>query len=348
MGDEEAREYILTTPEHNWRHHANRLSVRLHPNTLRWILFHLIETYPSTSASTWAIEKMYDESALFSYADIVQALSHPNRLVRSWAVMNLNSSDENTLLELLKPIRYDENPLVTHKVLTRIRGFALSDEEKIELMSPLFDLDRTRNVAIIHLGHLSLEPARKFEILSPFLISTNSDEVISAIRGLRDSGSEQTEQALVQCFDHENHSVLRCLLQSVASFGPWFEPHALHLTTISELYSDLLKAMKRSYGFNQVPIIEAIINGERNSIVVRGLALLSDIKSSESIEIVGSYLATHELRYIRRHAAEYMGEAGHLAGLPFLRQASNDISIGVRTSAKRSLEGILKARSVVL
>jgi HEAT repeat protein len=106
--------------------------------------------------------------------------------------------------------------------------------------------------------------------------------------------------------------------------------------------------MKRSYGFNQVPIIEAIIKGERNSIVVRGLALLSDINSSESIEIVGSYLATHELRYIRRHAAEYMGEAGHLAGLPFLRQASNDISIGVRTSAKRSLEGILKARSVVL
>jgi HEAT repeat protein len=237
---------------------------------------------------------------------------------------------------------------VTHKVFTRIRGFALSDEEKIELMIPLFDLDRTRNVAIIHLGHLSLEPARKFEILSPFLTSTNSDEVISAIRGLRDSGSEQTEQALVQCFDHENNSVLRCLLQSVASFGPWFEPHALHLTTISELYSDLLKAMKRSYGFNQVPIIEAIINGERNCIVVRGLVILSEINSSESIEIVGSYLATHELRYIRRHAAEYMGEAGHLAGLPFLRQASNDISIGVRTSAKRSLEGILKARSVVL
>ena len=348
MSDEEAREYILTTPEHNWRHHANRLSAHLQPNTLRWILFHLIETYPSTSASTWAIEKMYDESDLFSYADIVQALSHPNRLVRSWAVMNLNSNDEKTLLELLKPIRYDENPLVTHKVLTRIRGFALSDEEKIKLMSPLLDLDCYRNVAIIHLGHLSLEPARKFEILSPFLTSTNSDEVISAIRGLRDSGSEQIEQAFVQCFDHENNSVLRCLLQSITSFGPWFEPHAQHLITIPELYLDLLKAMKRSHGFNQVQIIESIINGERNCIVVRGLVLLSEINSSESIEIVGSYLATHELRYIRRHAAEYMGEAGHLAGLPFLRQASNDISNGVRTSAKRSLEGILKARSVVL
>ncbi len=82
------------------------------------------------------------------------------------------------------------------------------------------DLDRYRDAASIHLGNLSLEPARKFEILSPFLTSTNSDEVISAIRGLRYSGSEQTEQALVQCFDHENNSVLRCLLQSVASFGP--------------------------------------------------------------------------------------------------------------------------------
>jgi hypothetical protein len=348
MADEEAREYILTTPEHNWRHHADRLSATLQPNTLRWVLFHLIETHTFPSAFTWALEKMYVESALFPYADIVETLSHPNRLVRSWAVMNLHSDDEKALLDVLKPIRYDENPLVTHKVLTRIRGFALSDEEKIELISPLLDLDRYRNVAIIHLGHLSLEPARKFEILSPFLTSTNSDEVISAIRGLRYSGSEQTEQALVQCFDHENNSVLRCLLQSVASFGPWFEPYAQHLITIPELYSDILKAMKRSYGFNQVPIIEAIINGERNCIVVRGLALLSEINSSESIEIVGSFLATHELRYIRRHAAEYIGEAGHLAGLPFLRQASNDISNGVRTSAKRSLEGILKARSVVL
>ena len=168
--------------------------------------------------------------------------------------------------------------------------------------------------------------------------------MVSAIRGLRDSGSEQTEQALIQCFDHEARKVLRCLLQSVASFGPWFEPYAQHLSTIPELYSDLLKAMKRSYGFNQVPIIEAIIDGERNSIVVRGLALLSSLHSNEAIEILGSYLSTHESRYIRRHAAEYIGEAGHLAGLPFLHQANNDISNGVQTSAKRSVEMILKGR----
>lgn len=349
MTDEEAREYILTTPEHDWRHHADRLSAHLQPNTLRWILFEMIENRPSTTASNWAIERMYAEINLFPYEDIVQALSHPNMSVRSWAVMNLNSNDENTLLELLKPIRYDDNPLVIHKVLTRIRGFSLSDEEKIELMIPLFELEISRNVAIIHLGHLSLEPARKFEILTPFLASTNTDEVISAIRGLRDSESEQTEQALIQCFGHDNHLVLRCLLQSIASFGPWFEPYAQHMITIPKLYSELLKAIKKSYGFNQVPIIEAIIDGEPNCIVVvRGLALLSAINSNESIEIVGSYLATHESRYTRRHAAEYIGEAGHLAGLPFLRQASNDTSHGVRTSAKRSLEGILKDCSVVL
>ena len=348
MTDEEAREYILSTPEHDWQHHADRLSARLQPNTLRWILFRLIGTQPSTSACTWAIGKMYAERGLFPYADIVQALSHPNMSVRSWAVMTLHSDDEKALLEVLKPIRYDRNPLVTHKVLTRIRGFALSDEEKIKLMTPLFELRRYRSIAITHLGHLSLEPARKFELLTPFLTSTNIDEVVSAIRGLRDSGSEQTEQALIQCFDHEARKVLRCLLQSVASFGPWFEPYAQHLSTFPELYPDLLKAMKRSYGFNQVPIIEAIIDGERNSIVVRGLALLSSLHSDEAIEIIGSYLATHESRYIRRHAAEYIGEAGHLAGLPFLHQANEDISNGVRTSAKRSIEMILKARSVDL
>ena len=345
MADEEAREYILTTPEHDWQHHADRLSVRLQPNTLRWILFHLIGTQPSTSTCPWAIGKLYAERDLFPYTDIVEALTHQNMSVRSWAVMTLHSDDEKALLDVLKPIRYDRNPLVTHKVLTRIRGFALSDEEKIKLMTPLFELRRYRSIAITHLGHLSLEPARKFELLTPFLTSTNIDEVVSAIRGLRDSGSEQTEQALIQCFDHEARKVLRCLLQSVASFGPWFEPYAQHLSTIPELYSDLLKAMKRSYGFNQVPIIETIIDGETNHIVVRGLALLSSLHSNEAIEILGSYLSTHESRYIRRHAAEYIGEAGHLAGLPFLHQANNDISNGVQTSAKRSVEMILKGKN---
>jgi len=345
MTDAEAREFFLSTPEPDWRHHADRLSAHLQPNTLRWVLFHLIGTHPSTAASTWAIERLYVERGLFPYADIVQALSHPNMPVRSWAVMNLHSDDEKAILELLKPMRYDENPLVTQKVLTRIRGFALSDEEKIELITPLFDSGRYRGVAIIHLGHLSLKPIRKFEILTPFLTSMNTDEVISAIRGLRDSGSEQTEQALIQCFDHENRLVLRCLLQSVASFGPWFEPYAQHLSTIPELFYDVLKAMKRSYGFNQVPIIGAIIDGERNSIVVRGLALLSNIHSNESIEILGSYLLTHESRYIRRHAAEYIGKAGLLLGLPFLHQASSDISNGVRTSAKCSVEMIIKAEN---
>ena len=342
MTDEDAREFFLSTPEPDWQHHAGRLSAHLQPNTLRWVLFHLIGTHPSTATSTWAVERLYVERGLFPYADIVQALSHSNMSVRTWAVMTLQSDSEKDLLELLKPMRYDENPLVTHKVLTRIRGFSLSNEEKIELMTPLFDSGRYRGVAIIHLGHLSLDPVRKFEILTPFLTSINTDEIISAIRGLRDSGSEQTEQALIQCFDHESRLVLRCLLQSVASFGPWFEPYAQHLSTIPELYSDVLKAMKRSSGFNQVPIIEAIIDGERNSIVVRGLALLSNLHSSESIEILGSYLLTHESRYIRRHAAEYIGEAGLPLGLSFLHQASSDLSNGVRTSAQRSVEMILK------
>ena len=343
LTDEEAREYILTTPENQWRHHAGRLSAELQPNTLCWLLLQLIGDQPSTAASTWAVEQMYVQRDLFSEPDIALALSHPNMSVRSWAVMSLSSGCEKNQLELLKPMRYDENPLVTHKVLTRIRGFTFPNEEKIELMVPLLDSDLHRGVAIIHIGHLILKPARKLEILAPFLASTNPEDVVSAIRGLRDSGCEKTEQALIECLEHENRLVIKCLLQSIASFGPWFESYAQKWTTQPILFPDLLKAMKRTRGFNQVPTIKTIMKHERNTIIVRGIAVLSKIHSTEAIEVVGGYLLNHDSRYVRRNAAEYLGETGRSAALTFLCQVDNDISIGVRNSAKCAIAKINKA-----
>ena len=203
--------------------------------------------------------------------------------------------------------------------------------------------DIERCVAIIHLGHLSLKPARKLEILAPFLVSSNADEVISSIRGLRDSGCQKTEQVLIQCFGHENRLVLRCLLQSIASFGPWFEQHAQQLSTYPEVNLALLNAMGRTYGFNQVPIINAIMKHERNTIIVRGLAALSKLHSIEAIEIIGGYLLNHDSRYVRRNAAEDLGRTKHLTALKYLEQVGNDISNGVRDSVKRSIERINKA-----
>ena len=343
LTDEEAREYILETPHEQWLHHAKRLSAHLQPSTLRWLMFHFIEDNTSTAASTWAIEQFHGQRDLFTDEDLEQALSHPSMVIRSWAVMNCLPQSDTHLMNLLKPMRYDREPLVTHKVFTRIRSSTLSSEEKIELIEPLLHSKRHRGVAIIHLGHLSLKPARKLEILAPFLISSNVDEVISSIRGLSDSGCQKTEQTLIQCLEHEDRLVLRCLLQSIASFGPWFEQHALQLSTYPEVNLALLKAMGRSYGFNQVPIINTIMKHERNTIIVRGLAALSKLHSIEATEVIGGYLLNHDSRYVRRNAAEDLGKTKQLTALKYLEQVGNDISNGVRDSAKRSIEKINKA-----
>jgi hypothetical protein len=143
--------------------------------------------------------------------------------------------------------------------------------------------------------------------------------------------------------EHENRLVIKCLLQSIASFGPWFESYTQKWTTQPILFPDLLKAMKRTHGFNQVPIIKTIMKHERNTIIVRGIAVLSKIHSTEAIEVVGGYLLNHDSRYVRRNAAEYLGETGRSAALTFLCQVDNDISIGVRNSAKCAIAKINKA-----
>jgi len=342
--DEEARPYILDTPHDQWLHHAKRLSAERQPNTLRWILFHFIEDHMLTTASTWAAEQLYAQRDLFPHADIEQALSHPSMIIRSWAVMAFHSQGDNHLISLLKPMRDDVELVVTHRVFTRIRGSTLSSEEKIELIAPLLDSKRHRSVALIHLGHLSLKPARKLEILAPSLVSSNADEVISSIRGLCDSGCQKTEQALIQCLGHKDPLVLRCLLQHIASFGPWFEQKAQQLSKYPEVNLALLKAMGRAYGFNQVPIINAIIEHERNTIIVRGLAALSKIHSVDAIEVIGGYLLNHDSRYVRRNAAEYLGKSGQKTSLEYLQHAGNDISNGVRDSVTRSIEQINKTR----
>ena len=347
LTDAEAREYILDAEPRTWLHHAKRLTAERHPNTLCWILFEFIADadHPDsifTFAVRWATEQLYANRDLYPSAQIKEALSHPSSIIRSWAVESVDVRSENNLLKLIKPMRDDVDPLVTHKVFTRIRQTGLHVDKKIDLISPLLDSIPHRSAAITHLGHLRLKPERKLEILAPFLESSNPNEVISSIRGLRDSGCQKTEQALIECFDHKDRSVLRALLQSVSFFGPWFEQYSLQLSTCPELHADLLRAMSRSHGFNQIPVIKDIMKNQRNTLIVRGIATLSKLHSIEGINLIGDYLMTHESRYVRRNAAEYLGESGRIAALAFLHRVGDDISIGVRNSARIAIEKINK------
>ena len=339
--DAEAREFFTTAPEEQWLHHAKRLCARRQPNTLRWILFHLIED--PMCPSKWASEQLYSNPGLYSMVHIENALSHHSITIRSWAVMNYEEWPEATILKKLLPMRFDEDPMIVNRVLSRIRSLSLSEQQKCDHISPLLDTLPLRNIAINHLGHLSLPALVKLEILGPFLASKNPEHVVSTIRALRDSDCRKTEQALIQCFDNENRHVIRCLLQCIVSFGPWFEPHAKKFVEVREVRLDLVKALGKSHGFNQIPLMKSLIQGERNTLIVRGMQSLSKIHSVEAIELIGSYLLTHESRYVRRNAAEYLGETGRIAALSYLRQVGDDISIGVKDAAKRSIEKI-KAR----
>ena len=341
--DAEAREFFSTVPEEQWLHHAKRLCPRQQPNTLRWILFHLIED--PMQPSTWAVERLHNNPNLYSMVHIENALSHHSILIRSWAVMNYEEWPEQTVLKRILPMRYDEDPMIVNRVLSRIRGLSLSEQQKCDYISPLLDDRGVRGIAINHIGHLSLTATKKFDLLGPFLSSENPEHVVSTIRALRDSGCRDTEKALVQCFQNDNRHVVRCLLQCITSFGPWFESHAMKFVDMRELQLDLVKALGKSHGFNQIPLLKSLIEGERNTLIVRGMQSLSKIHSVEAIELIGSYLLTHESRYVRRNAAEYLGETGHIAALSYLEEVGDDISFGVKDSAKRSIEKI-KAKHV--
>ncbi len=336
--DLEAREFFTAAPEEQWLHHAKRLCPHRQPNTLRWILFHLIED--PIQPSTWADEQLHRNPDLYSMVHIENALSHTCTLIRSWAVMHYAQRSEQFTLERLLPMRYDEDSVVVNRVLTRIRSFSFSDQKKGDYISPLLEDSSLCMIAINHLGHLSLPVSKKLELLGPFLQSETSELVVSAIRALRDSDCKETEQALIQCFENDNRHVLRALLQCIPSFGPWFEPYAKKLVEMREVQLDLVKALGRSHGFNQTPLIKSLIEGERNTLIVRGLQSLSMTHSVEAIELIGSYLLTHESRYVRRNAAEYLGETGRIAALSYLVQVGHDISFGVKDSARRSIEKI--------
>lgn len=337
--DGEAFEFFTAAPEEQWLHHAKRLCPRRQPNTLRWILFNLIED--PMQPSTWAVEQLDNNPDLYSMVHIENALSHQSPLIRSWAVRNYQASSEKIVLYRLLPMRYDGDHTIVNRVLTRIRGLSLSEQQKCDYISPLLKERDSCATAINHIGHLSLPALKKLELLGPFLSSDNSYfNVVSSIRALRDSGCRNTEQALIQCFSNDDRHVIRCLLQCIPAFGPWFEPHAKELVGVREVQLDMVKALGKSHGFNQVSLLESLIEGERNTLIVRGLQSLSKIHSVEAIELIGSYLLTHESRYVRRNAAEYLGETGRITALPYLEKVGDDISFGVKDSARRSIEKI--------
>ncbi len=336
--DIEAREFFTTAPEGEWLHHAKRLCPDRQPNTLRWILFHLIED--PIQPSNWADEQLHSNPDLYSMVHIENALTHHSTLIRSWAVMHYAERPEEITVKRLLPMRYDEDTVVVNRVLSRIRNFSFSEQQKCDYISPLLEDSSLCSIAINHLGHLSLSASKKLEHLGPFLQSETPEHVVSAIRALRDSGCRTTEQALIQCFENDNRHVLRTLLQCIPSFGPWFEPYAEKLVDMREVQLDLVKALGKSHGFNQTPFIKSLIEDERNTLIVRGMQSLSKTHSVEAIELIGSYLLTHESRYVRRNAAEYLGETGRIAALSYLRQVGDDISFGVKDSARRSIEKI--------
>ena len=333
--DGEARQYIQEQPAEEWRHHARRLSPTRHQTTLRWILIHLAtdETNPN-GVSRWVAEQFYSCHYIFTEQDIERFLKHEDQSLRSWAVESLRSNDTEHQLKLLRPMLDDSASTVLHRVMTRIRSLPIDSQRKLDLIQPV--LDSECNVAIPHIGHLEIEPTLKLEILKPYLEKGNSVQMVNAIRALRHSGDEQTEHMLISTLNHEDDAVIRCLLQSIESFGPWFESQIPSFYDRPNLHQALLSALERVDGFSPVPYIAHLLNGQRNTIIVRGISTLAKIGCEQAIKTIGHYLLAFKSIYVRRNAAEYLGETGHESALIYLEAGLNDSSPGVRQSALRS------------
>jgi len=333
--DGEARQYIQEQPVEQWPHHARRLSPTRHQTTLRWILLHLAtDDAVVYGMNRWVVEKFYSCHYIFTERDIERFLNHEDQSLRSWAVESLRSNDTEKQLNFMVPMLEDSASTVLHRVMTRIRSLPIDAQQKLDLIQPV--LDSQCNVAIPHIGHLEIAPTTKLEILQPYLESGNSDQMVNAIRALRHSGSEQTEQILISKLNDEDDAVIRCLLQSIESFGPWFESQIPSYYERPNLHQALLSALERTDGFSPVPYIAHLLNGQRNTIIVRGISTLAKIGCEQAIKAIGNYLLAFKSIYVRRNAAEYLGETGHESALKYLEAALKDVSPGVRQSALRS------------
>lgn len=337
--DEEARQYFQEQPAADWSHHARRLSATRHQSTLRWVLLHLAsEEVEAYGVSRWMSEKFYSCQHIFTEHDIEQFLSHGDQTLRSWAVENLRSTDSEHLLNLLEPMLADTSSAVLHRVMTKIRSLSINTRHKLDLFRPI--LESQCSVAIIHIGHLEIEPSLKLDILQPYLADANPNIVVSTIRALRHSDDEPTEQILISSLNHTDDLVVRCLLQSIDSFGPWFESQIPLYYERPNLHQALLSALERVDGFSPVSYIAHLLNGQRNTIIVRGISTLAKIGCKQAIKTIGNYLLAFKSIYVRRNAAEYLGETGHESALGYLEAALADTSPGVRQSSLRSIAQI--------
>ena len=337
--DEEARQFFQEQPAADLSHHARRLSATRHQSTLRWVLLHLAaEETDAYGVSRWMSGRFYSCQHIFTENDIEQFLSHEDQTLRSWAVENLRSTDTEHQMNLLEPMLTDISSAVLHRVMTRIRSLSIATQQKLDLFHPV--LESQCHVAITHIGHLEIEPSLKLEILQPYLDHANSNIVVGAIRALRHSGDESTEQILISNLNHADDLVVRCLLQSIESFGPWFESKIPLYYERSNLHQALLSALERAEGFSPVPYITHLLNGQRNTIIVRGISTLAKIGCKQAIKTIGNYLLAFKSIYVRRNAAEYLGETGHESALEFLEAALMDASPGVRQSSLRSIAQI--------
>lgn len=337
--DEEARQYFQEQPAADWSHHARRLSATRHQSTLRWVLLHLAtEETEAYGVSRWMSGRFYSCQHIFTDHDIEHFLNHEDQTLRSWAVENLRSTDTEHQLNLLEPMLADTSSAVLHRVMTRIRSLSIENLHKLDLFRPV--LESQCHVGITHIGHLKIEPSLKLEILQPYLGDDNPNIVVSTIRALRHSGDESTEQILISNFNHADDLVVRCLLQSVESFGPWFESQIPLFYERPNLHQALLSALERVEGFSPVSYITQLLKGQRNTIIVRGISTLAKIGCKQAIKTIGNYLLAFKSIYVRRNAAEYLGETGHESALEYLEAALMDASPGVRQSSLRSIAQI--------
>ena len=345
--DEDTRAFIETQPVEDWNHYAHRLSPTRHQTTFRWILLQL--TLPGVRmerVSRWIVEQFYSHRYMFSDADVELFFNHDDPSLRSWAVEHFHCDDVERELSILRPMLTDIASPVLHKVLTRLRSVDITEQEKLKLFVPLLkDRAGRCSIGILHIGHLNIGIDEKRSLLSPFLESHETDHVVNAVRSLGMSGDAKTEQVLRSQLNHENDQVVRSVLQNIEEFGPWFEQVIPSYYERPQLHQALLAALRSTTGFSPVPYITHLLKGQRNTIIVRGISTMANIGCESAIEAIGNYLLAFKSIYVRRNAADYLGETGSESALKYLELGLQDSSPGVRQSSLRSKAKIHAVRN---
>lgn len=227
---------------------------------------------------------------------LAEQLQHPDRMVRSQALLNLRDSDAADTLDILLQALCSEDDLLIREDLTwAIVRFGDA------AIQPLIDLMQDKNPAIRHhAAHVlgKIRAPRAVDALIHALDDVDVTVVLKAAFSLGQIGDERAVPALVGLVGHEHHEIQATLLRVLEEFAVPAFPLLIKIATharwqVREQAVDILGAIGDPAA---LPVLITALKDEHWAVRFAAVTALKEIGGAEAKQALQSMLDDPEKR----------------------------------------------------